>query len=313
MRPKKISDIYGYAIIALGAVLWPNVAAAGKVVKAVVSVGAAIAAVSVFGPVSGSFLLAGGAAYDAVSCKVNWVWGCDSGGNPNPAPNGGWSDWSACSASCGPGTQHRTCLGGSCQGSGSQSCNVVPCPIDGVCGSSAPVVNESSLNPCSAGTPGPITKTNDGTFLFTWTCAGQYGGASSPGCSAPRIATGRCNTPPHYDSNVVTRAKGDDPTESLCADGKPSAVTKTGADYLAPKDGGPIADWTWNCSGVNNGDQKDVCKAWCNFDCKPGLHCDSEKSWKVTNDCGKAVDCDYPSGGTRPGCNLNLREVAPGI
>lgn len=55
---------------------------------------------------------------------------------PNCAPvvNGGWSAWSACSASCGGGTQTRNCTnpapsggGAACSGSSSQSCNTQAC------------------------------------------------------------------------------------------------------------------------------------------------------------------------------------------
>ena len=48
--------------------------------------------------------------------------------------NGGWSDWSACSVSCGGGTQTRTCTnpapsggGADCVGASSQSCNTQAC------------------------------------------------------------------------------------------------------------------------------------------------------------------------------------------
>ena len=52
--------------------------------------------------------------------------------------NGGWSDWSTCSASCGGGTQTRSCTnpfpangGTGCVGDATQSCNTQACPVNG--------------------------------------------------------------------------------------------------------------------------------------------------------------------------------------
>ncbi len=50
--------------------------------------------------------------------------------------NGGWSDWSTCSAACGGGDQTRTCTnpapannGANCSGAPSQACNSQACPV----------------------------------------------------------------------------------------------------------------------------------------------------------------------------------------
>jgi hypothetical protein len=49
--------------------------------------------------------------------------------------DGGWTSWSKCSASCGGGTQHRTCTnpqpaygGKQCKGASERECNMDPCP-----------------------------------------------------------------------------------------------------------------------------------------------------------------------------------------
>ena len=70
------------------------------------------------------------------SCGTN-TWNgtaCSSGGAP--FVDGGWSAWSTCSATCGGGTQTRTCTnpapsggGADCVGPSSQSCNTQACPV----------------------------------------------------------------------------------------------------------------------------------------------------------------------------------------
>jgi len=79
---------------------------------------------------------------DCSSCET------DCGACCTPV-DGGWTDWGACSVSCGGGTQTRTCTnpppnecGAVCSGASSQACNTQPCPtpyptaaITGGCGS----------------------------------------------------------------------------------------------------------------------------------------------------------------------------------
>ncbi|NTV44438.1 MAG: hypothetical protein HGA67_01950 [Candidatus Yonathbacteria bacterium] len=57
-----------------------------------------------------------------------------------PVIHGGWSDWSACSASCGGGNQTRTCTnpapangGAYCPGASSQACNTQSCAVLPTC------------------------------------------------------------------------------------------------------------------------------------------------------------------------------------
>lgn len=115
-------------------------------------------------------------SYNAATCEEGCSSGCDCGSNcPPPCTpvNGGWSDWSACSESCGGGTQTRTCTnpapscgGADCVGSSSQDCNTQPCctpncptacgQADGcgvTCSSrDAGAPDAPSLNPANGGT-----------------------------------------------------------------------------------------------------------------------------------------------------------------
>ncbi len=112
-----------------------------------------------------------------------WMGSC---GSADPVPvNGGWSNWGACSVSCGGGTQARTCTnpppsggGADCVGPNSQVCNTSPCVIvNGVCG--------ASHYDCSPGTP---IYTVDGATAWTWQCKGSNSG-STASCSQSKLGT----------------------------------------------------------------------------------------------------------------------------
>ena len=72
-----------------------------------------------------------------------------------------------------------------------------------------------------------------GNGPWNWTCNGANGG-SSVSCEAPVSVGGSCGA-----ANGVAASSA--PTDSLCAQGKPSRVTGTGP-------------WSWNCLGEQGGD-----------------------------------------------------------
>jgi len=80
---------------------------------------------------------------------------------------GSWSDWGTCSASCGGGTQTRTCNGGTdCVGESTQSCNTQECSSGGGGGggySGGAVILEELMISNET-----ILSSTDTTATFTW-------------------------------------------------------------------------------------------------------------------------------------------------
>jgi uncharacterized repeat protein (TIGR01451 family) len=116
-----------------------------------------------------------------------------------PCPiDGGWTSWSACSATCGGGTQTRTCTnpapqygGANCVGDSSQSCNTHACQG----GSHSPIVNAGpNKEVCSGGTvllDGYGTDVLGDSLTYAWSCTGgslTESSSPTPTFNAPAVS-----------------------------------------------------------------------------------------------------------------------------
>ncbi|MCL2473887.1 MAG: hypothetical protein FWF23_03160 [Alphaproteobacteria bacterium] len=117
-------------------------------------------------------------------------------------------------------------------------CSLSETPVAGACGTAhgVGVAAAPTTNLCSAGTETAVTinATN-----YTWSCAGQHGGAAAS-CSAERLLPGACGT-------AHDIAAASPPAANLCTTGTASAVTTNAANY------------TWSCYGA--GGDESLCSA----------------------------------------------------
>jgi len=114
--------------------------------------------------------------------------------------DGKWSEWSTCSATCGGGTQTRTCTapapqygGADCQGASSQTCNTQACAPEEscptACGITATQVadGQGGLKDCAATDPCPI----NGGWSDWGACSTDCGGGTQTRtCTNPAPANG---------------------------------------------------------------------------------------------------------------------------
>ena len=182
----------------------------------------------------------GNPPYNGVCLSANPnAWGaCVLTSSCIPPVNGGWSAWSAFSATCGGGTQARTCNnpapsggGANCSGSTSQACNTQACIVD---------------NGCAATTCNTTTCWNNLAWVNgTKVCADNS-------CAALTCTTSTCwNNLTWIAGTKVCPVNGvcgsadtagtyTKPTTNLCSTGAASSVTGTGP-------------WSWTCAGTNGG------------------------------------------------------------
>ncbi|SEA54741.1 IPTL-CTERM sorting domain-containing protein [Marinobacterium iners] len=138
--------------------------------------------------------------------------------------------------------------------SASFTVNVVP--IAGVCGTAGGVATLAapSANLCSAGTASAV----DGSATaFTWTCLGQYGGADSGQCSAPR----------QYEVTPSAGANGTIAPASvqLVTAGQTASFAVTPEANYSPAISGTCPAGSWSGSSYTTGSIMASCTVTANF------------------------------------------------
>jgi hypothetical protein len=222
-----------------------------------------------------------------------------------------WSDWSGCSASCGPGTQTRSCNGsdGSTNnpasdcggGSTNRSCNTQAC-VTPACG--------SQQYSCSSGTVDTASE-NDSSGTSTWTCDGT-------GSPTPTQACTFCDTGYKPNSSGQCVADGPCPPTPVTAswaqcDGYAPEIFYGGTDNygVTAVHGNICGDavkgsaYGYNPSTVGG----EICSASAHsgqIQCYANFHISDFTSTLPNGSVGDIVDLPTPTSGTDyPVCNPN--------
>jgi hypothetical protein len=189
--------------------------------------------------------------FSASEAEAAWPFSAGSGGPgggpgmdlSGPRINGGWTGWFPCSASCGGGTQIRTCSfpapkngGSNCVGSSVQACNTQPC----------------------------VTPINGGWSTWSACSAACGGGTQTRTCTNPTPANGgtSCAGVPSQDCNTNACA----PISGVCgwANGGTYAAAPSVASRCNAGSATAVVDigsWSWSCLGAPGGSNAS-CSAW---------------------------------------------------
>lgn len=110
---------------------------------------------------------------------------------------------------------------------------IVPKAANGQCGSSNASIISSAPSSflCSSGNPSGVTPStqSNGTTIYTWNCAGTYGGATTS-CMATQRIDPKCGAA----NGIVAQSA---PTTNLCSVGTASGVILNGQTF------------NWTCNG----------------------------------------------------------------
>lgn len=239
---------------------------------------------------------------------------CPSDCCPKPPPSGtpvdgGWCGWSACSASCGMGTQTRACAcpapvygGAACSGPATQDCDAGVClppinggwtdwsPCDSPCGGG--VERRTCTNPAPANggancagasvracNTHPCPVIMDGMWCPWIGCSVECGGGTQSrvcGCPFPSGGGNACTGPSVQSCN----------TDPCCGNGKINSGEE--CDDGSANGTPCVAAYGGSC---------EYCSASCTIATALGPRCGDGRCAPYLEDCGVcAGDCPCPSG-----------------